>query len=199
MAKEETKLRGTTTWERILATLAGMASGLSALVITTHREFDDDVKNIPEVKTQMENNQRRLQTLSREATEHLPKPPDHLDPASWAKARGDSRREIVIKTVNKVKQENSELMDQLVERMGYRSIGFTRKYTVGTIDRLRQMSNRSRGNIIVNSAVAATIFGAGVYMFFNSHTSRENMRQMQKSIDEANNSLERLDRHEHTR
>jgi hypothetical protein len=88
------------------------------------------------------------------------------------------------------KEEGEHAMDTVHERMGFRSIGLHRKYTLGTWDRFKQMGTRSVGAIFMNSLITMGVTAAAVHMFFNSHVMRENFKELDKKLDDLDKKLD---------
>lgn len=65
-----------------------------------------------------------------------------------------------------------------------KAAGYRKGYFLGTLDRARGLGVPSRGHVVMQAAIAATIGVAGTSMFFGSHHIRKNLAEIKQRLDE---------------
>ncbi len=167
-------------WKRFASLIAGTFSAGAAAIATIHSEFEYDMQNIPEVGA---NRPKKKEVINKTVAEAM---------SGKAGVPVEEKRAITINAVQKAKTLNAKVENELLESLGYRSTGWggVRKITLGTIDRFRQMSSRSKGKIFINSIITAGISGGAVYTFFNNRATRENSDIIRHNIQELHEKLD---------
>ncbi len=139
------------------AAAAGLTSASIAAVATIHREFLEDIKDIPQVKAHKEKLGQALTDL-------------------WERAPGMDRKRYFSELAS-TKQTHAKELATIVEQHHFRGKTFWGRM-VGTFDRSHSMSRNSRSDVIINALLTATVGFCGALMFFNNRGMRHEIASM---------------------
>ena len=155
--------------ELLVAGAVGITSALVAAVTTVRAKFYESVQHLPEVQKINADVQHAATAAERvyAVSEHT-----------------KADRDTMLRDVVKAKQGGEEAFAKAMEKLGYRSHGVLRGWGMGSIDRLRSLSETAWNGLIINTAIAAGIAAGGVMMFFNSNRMRERLDDMSDRLDQ---------------
>ncbi len=175
-----------TIWEYCVSTLIGSAAGAAALVTTVRHRFWDDVKGDAQIEAFRERARQHILEARQKAVQQVSEVALHPGSEDHElKRAGKELRRYVTRAIEKAKKDNHVLENEVLERMGYRSIGWWRRHTLGTVDRLSQMKWGSRAGIVLTAMVSAVVTGGSIQMFFNNHRMRNQITELDRQADDG--------------
>lgn len=161
-------LSNRTKWATTAA--VGLGSGVAQLATRVHGEFYENLQRYDRVKELVDDH---VEELNKVRIPHI-KEGDAL-----TKAGKRNNPETFIKGVRNEKQNLAKDIDAFVHStLGIESENFFKKYTLGTIQRFRTLSDNTRMPVVFGAVTAAFIGGAGTLMFFNSMQTRNKLDQI---------------------
>ncbi len=149
----------TTKW--LTATLVGIGSGVAGFVTKVHNEFYDNCRNLKEVQAKFTKHGEKLEELQEKYK---------------ANPTGDS----YIKGVRDKKQTLAREIDEVTQKLGIESHGIA-KYTTGSLQRFRTLSDNTRMPVVFGAVTAAFVGTAATLMFFNSMQTRHKLDTIHKN------------------
>ena len=136
----------------VTATIA-VGSFAAHAITRTHNEFYDNCREFQEVKELFKQHGEKIDELRTQ----------NVSGYSF------------IEGVRGHKQRLAAEIDTLSQKLGIESESALKKYTIGSWQRFRTLSNNTRLPIVFGAITAAFIGGAGSLMFFNSMQTRHKL------------------------
>lgn len=161
---QDPKLLQSNTTKWLTAAVVGIGSGIGGFITKVHNEFYDNCKSFPRLQKEFETHSNELNKLVE------------------SRINGEKTGDQYIKEAFEKKQALARKIDGLTQQLGIESETFFKKYTIGSVQRFKTLSNNTRAPVIFSTVTAAIIGAAGSMMFFNSAQMRHKLDNIHSNI-----------------